>query len=380
MKVHLTKEQQREARTEIAAALAESARQLAQSAANFGQEEEPLWHSQSLPYHASSPHRVTPSTTHSLPTAAMYSKRQLFPSHSSSALISSREFYGSRPSFPRAVPTASLDRPRNTASLDRPTYYERPRRDSIGQRSQPESPLTFSISSPSQKSLASNYEYAPGNYPGSQVHLSRSPHYLRNYHSSSAVTEPGLKMPHSQSQVSLDYVHSPPYPATDQFQYQNGHYPPPLVAHEPASAVRSLDFSHHNSKLPLNLNGMTSPASYPSNLPSRLEELRYRLDSDLRMDLKTNTESDSNSSTLRASSHSDNKDRLSRLSEKSEQMDSENEAEATTTTQENGGGGLSSLAGRQDDVELGSGVDKRAELLSVASSAKVVRAIKFYWY
>lgn len=370
MKVHLTKEQEREARTEIAAALAESARQLAQSAANFGQEEEPLWHSQSLPYHTSSPHRVSLSTTHSLPTTAMYSKRQLFPSHSSSALTTSREFNNSRPTLPKAVPTASLDRPRNTASLDRPAYYDRPRRDSNGRRSQPESPLTFSISSPSQKSLASNYEYAPGNYPGSQVHLARSPHYLRNYHSNSGFNEPGIEMTSSQSQVSLDYVHNPSH---NNYQYQNGHYP---LSREPASAV-SLDFHLPKSKLPLN--GMTTPASYPSNLPSRLEEIRSRLDSDLKVELRSGTEtSDSNSSTLKASSHSDNKDRLSRLSEKSEQMESETDGEISTQDKDSVNRTISSSSTvqerRQRNKGASNGDDRMSELgPSLASGIKMVR-------
>ena len=117
VKVHLGQEQP--AHFQIAAALAESARQLAQSAANFEQED--TW--------ASSTHH-SPRSNLSSPRGSMTaglhhpssfsslrgyhpSRRQLFSNHSAAA--QSREH-----SAMFRDPIASLDRPANLVSLDRP--------------------------------------------------------------------------------------------------------------------------------------------------------------------------------------------------------------------------------------------------------------------
>ncbi len=123
-------ENDHETRKEIAAALAESARQLAQSAADFDQEDSYSVHgrrsSSQLSYRSS-----------------MASRRQLFPNSSSVSLGHDRSY------SPMTPPTVSLDRPR---TLERPhntfpTRGEVARRNSLTRAPPPESPLRISHSS-----------------------------------------------------------------------------------------------------------------------------------------------------------------------------------------------------------------------------------------
>ena len=108
VKVHLGQEEADPC--QIAAALAESARQLAQSAANFEQEEE--WNSHS-PYYARSSSRGSVS----VPQHPHLSRRQLFSNNSTPVL--QRDNQNPLPVL-RPGPTVSLDRPGPTVSLDRP--------------------------------------------------------------------------------------------------------------------------------------------------------------------------------------------------------------------------------------------------------------------
>ena len=123
VKVHL--DQEKAARCQIAAALAESARQLAQSAANFEQEDDLMSYLQ-------------------YPT----SRRQLFPNH-----YSSRGYQ---------VPMASLDSPGNMANLDRvgkiaslDRVKDRKRRNSITSHMsfKSDSPLSISRNYPISRPL-----------------------------------------------------------------------------------------------------------------------------------------------------------------------------------------------------------------------------------
>lgn len=328
VKVHLCNEEEKETRSEIAAALAESARQLAQSAANFGQEEEEeewqrrVWHSKSLPYnsHSSLNSRTALGTTHSLPLHS--NKRKLVSSYSSANLPPSNRDPG-LPSYAHAPPTASLDRPRHMVSLDHPITaghaYENYRRNSLSHRyPPPESPLTIShnsrLSSPSQRSLSSNSEYAPAHHHNMPLPVHLRPHRLL----SRRVSEPGERMGVYQSHIpmSMGHVHS------DTSRTPNG---------SKHLSVASLDF---NSPKPQSershisrLNGMRDPACSP-DLQTQLEDLNVRLESVDHSGVHNGNGSDSNTSTLRGSSHSgtlDTKNRLSRLSEQSEHNENDSE-------------------------------------------------------
>ena len=339
VKVHFCNEQEREARSEIAAALAESARQLAQSAANFDQEEEDEerqrrgWYSKSLPHHSHSslPHRLQLGTTHSLPLHC--NKRRLFSSYSSTnlPLPHSREHVYT-PNLPSSSghtpPIASLDRPRHMVSIDHPNSahypYENYRRNSLSQRHHPhppESPLMLSqngrLSSPSQRSLSSNSEYAPGHYhnPPLPVHL--RPQRLL----SRRVSEPGdgRQDVHYQNHnpAFLNHTHS------SRLRGVNG---------SRQLSVASLDFHSPKSQSQKShvprLNGITNPSYSNHDLRSQFEDVGFRQELLDVNGMRNENGSDSNTSTLCGSSHSstlDNKNRLSRVSEKSEHNENENE-------------------------------------------------------
>ncbi len=106
VKVHL--EQNKPPPSQIAAALAESARQLAQSAANFEQEDQWAGNQQWPRSNLSSPRPA--GHTHSVHYNSI-SRRQLFPNHSSSLLMM-------REDHPHIMPIANINRHGNTASLD----------------------------------------------------------------------------------------------------------------------------------------------------------------------------------------------------------------------------------------------------------------------
>ncbi len=119
VKVHL--EQDNTAPFQIAAALAESARQLAQSAANFEQEDSLAgpYHPHHHPsLHHPSLHHSRISLSSSRPSSSSYhhtpSRRKLFTNHSSSAVLQ-----GHHPA-PLPLPLVSLDRPGHTLNLDKP--------------------------------------------------------------------------------------------------------------------------------------------------------------------------------------------------------------------------------------------------------------------
>lgn len=113
MDVNVHLDQEKVAPFEIAAALAESARQLAQSAANFEQEDG--WMSHRSPFHYSRPGSNLSSPRASISGSSnashAISRRQLFSNHSSSALFREQQ---------NSFPMVSLDRPGNAVSLDRP--------------------------------------------------------------------------------------------------------------------------------------------------------------------------------------------------------------------------------------------------------------------
>ena len=356
MKVHLYNEEEREARSEIAAALAESARQLAQSAANFDQEEEKEerqrrgWHSKSLPHnsHSSSlPYRTSLGTTHSLPLHS--NKRKLFSSYSSSNLPPYNRELAHTPNLPSSghhtPPTASLDRPRHMVCADHPAYhaYENYRRNSAGHHRAPppESPLTVGqqnsrLSSPSQRSLSSNSEYTPSHYHN----MSLPPVHLRTHRLlSRRVSEPGVV---SEGMGGAYQNHNPAFLGHIHSTRLGGVNSSPL-------SVASLDFhspksQSQKSQVP-RLNGMTYPVFGNHELH---EDGSYRLESLEVGGMRNENGSDSNTSTLCGSSHSstlDNKNRLSRVSEKSEH--NENDVEQKNDREGGNNQGLSS-----DEEEL----------------------------
>ena len=333
VKVHLCNEQEREARSEIAAALAESARQLAQSAANFDQEEEEEgrqrrgWYSKSLPRHSHSslPHRSLLGTTHSLPLHS--NKRRLFSSYSSTNLplpYARDQVY--TPNLPSSSghtpPVASLDHPRHVVSVDHPNSahhpYEIYRRNSLSQRHHPpppESPLMLSqqnsrLSSPSQRSLSSNSEYAPGHYHNPPLPIHLRPQRLL----SRRVSEPGDGRQgiiyQNQNPPFLNHVHS------SRLRGASGSRQP---------SVANLDFHSPKSQSQKShvprLNGITNPSYSSHELRNQLEDADFRQELLDGTGMRNENGSDSNTSTLCGSSHSstlDNKNRLSRVSEKSE--------------------------------------------------------------
>ena len=344
VKVHLCNEQEREARSEIAAALAESARQLAQSAANFDQEEEEEerqrrgWYSKSLPHHSHSslPHRSLLGTTHSLPLHS--NKRRLFSSYSSTNLpLPYTREHVYTPNLPSSSghtpPVASLDRPRHMVSIDHPNSahypYEIYRRNSLSQWHHPpppESPLTLSqngqLSSPSQRSLSSNSEYAPGHYHNPLLPVHLRPQRLL----SRRVSEPGDGRQgvvyQNHNPAVLNHIHS------GRLRGVNGSRQP---------SVASLDFNSPKSQSQKShvsrLNGITNPSYSNHELQNQLEDVGFRQESLDGSGMRNENGSDSNTSTLCGSSHSstlDNKNRLSRVSEKSEHNENDNEQRINT--------------------------------------------------
>ena len=337
MKVHLCNEQEREARSEIAAALAESARQLAQSAANFDQEEEEEerqrrgWYSKSLPHnsHSSLPLRPMLGTTHSLPLHS--NKRRLFSSYSSTNLPPHGREYVYTPNLPSSSghtpPMASLDRPRHMVSVDHPSSthypYENYRRNSLSQRypPPPESPLTLSqngrLSSPSQRSLSSNSEYAPGYYHNAPLPVHLRPQRLL----SRRVSEPGDGL-----QGSVYQNHNPAFLAhvhSSRLRAVNGTRQLTVASldfHSPKSQSQKSHVPHPN--------GITNPSYSHHDLGNQLEDVGFRQESLDVGGMRNENGSDSNTSTLCGSSHSstlDNKNRLSRVSEKSEHNENDSE-------------------------------------------------------
>ena len=346
MKVHLCNEEEREARSEIAAALAESARQLAQSAANFDQEEleerqRKGWHSKSLPHNSSLPYRTSLGTTHSLPLHS--NKRKMFSSYSSTNLPPHGREHVYTPNLPSSghtPPMASLDRPRHTVSTDHPNAtgyhaYDNYKRNGFGYHpTPPESPLNSRrgsrLSSPSGRSLSSSSEYAPGHYhngPLPPVHM--RPHRLL----SRRVSEPGgvnEGVYQHHNPVFLGHVHS------GRVRSVNGSNP---------LAIASLDFNSpkpqsQKTNIP-RLNGMTNPALGNQELRSQLlvDDVGFRHDLLEVGGMRNENGSDSNNSTLCGSSHSstlDNNNRLSRVSEKSEHNENENDNEQKDSQEDNG--------------------------------------------
>ncbi len=130
--VHLGAENDHETRKEIAAALAESARKLAQSAADFDQED-------------SYSHHGRRSSSQLSYRSSLQSRRQLFPTHSSSVSLSQDHTHCHTP-----LPTVSLDRPRMMETQK--SHNTLPSRRSSLTRAPPsESPLRIS-----QRSLNSD--------------------------------------------------------------------------------------------------------------------------------------------------------------------------------------------------------------------------------
>ena len=345
VKVHLCNEEEREARTEIAAALAESARQLAQSAANFDQEEleerqKRGWYSKSLPHysHSSLPYRTTLGTTHSLPLHS--NKRKLFPSYSSTNLPPhSREhvYTPTLPSSGHTPPTASLDHPRHMVSTDHPyAAYDYYRKNSFNHRPPPpESPLSSRqnsrLSSPSGRSQSSNLEYGPGHYhnlPLPPVHV--RPHRVL----SRRVSEPGCV---GDGAGGLYQNHNPAFLSHVHFNRQRG-----VMAANPL-AVASLDFNSPKSQsqkshIPRS-NGMTNPIPNDQDLQAQLlGDVNFRRDLLEVGGMRNENGSDSNNSTLCGSSHSstmENKNRLSRVSEKSEHNENETDSDQKAHQRDN---------------------------------------------
>ncbi len=140
--VHLGADNDHETRKEIAAALAESARKLAQSAADFDQED------------SYSQHYSRRSSSQLSHRSSLQSRRQLFPTQSSSVSLTHDHTHA-------PLPTVSLDRPRTTEQQRShntlPTRTEVSRRHSLTRAPPPESPLRIS-----QRSL--NSDFNPGTY------------------------------------------------------------------------------------------------------------------------------------------------------------------------------------------------------------------------
>lgn len=311
-------EQDYEARKEIAAALAESARKLAQSAANFGQEEE-----ESFRHH---PHRQLSLRGYS--QSAIHSKRQPFTGQSSPLWLDHDS--GTNVSLsPSGVPCVSLDRP---TSFDRPhhtTHSELIRCNSVSRAPPPESPLRISHSRySSQRSLS--LEGAPSDHPKLPIHIQ-----THRVHSAMSL---------NQREASLDNLHkssSPPFvhPSHDHAfpsRPKPKHCPSPSTQVPPSSLTASLDFHEQKNQISPEeespdtiylVKEIQSPKSY-SYL--RMDGIHSVLESDHGVspdsgmgngDYGTGTES--SCSTLKSLSHRDKKDRLSRLSEKSEYLEGE---------------------------------------------------------
>ena len=321
--------------------MAESARKLAQSAANFGQDEEDSLHNH--------PHRSNSqlSSRRFSQPSSLQSRRQLFPSHSSSVLLG-HEGGTSRSFSPGGLPSVSLDRPRNVATLERPHHTfpirsELSRRNSLTRAPPPESPLRISHNSySSQRSLS--HEGHPVNYQRLPVHMRAHRVQSADSHMSDRGVSP------SQKEVSLDNLHNSPSPP---FGHPYNAFPrpdledspPPSILTLPPSLTASLDFSRQERISPQAtspdgsthvVRGIHSPRSY-SHL--RMDCLHSVLESDHGIspdsgmgngDYGTGTES--SSSTLKSSTHVEKKDRLSRLSEKSEYLDGEEGEDSTDHT------------------------------------------------
>ena len=247
-------------------------------------------------------------------------------------------------------PMASLDHPRHMVSVDYPNSahypYEIYRRNSFSQRHHPpppESPLTLSqngqLSSPSQRSLSSNSEYAPGHYHNPPLPIHLRPQRLL----SRRVSEPGDGRPgvayQNHNPVFLNHIHS------SRLRGVNG---------SRQLSVANLDF--HSPKLQSQkshvprLNGITNPSFSNHELRNQLEDIGFRQDPLDGSGMRNENGSDSNTSTLCGSSHSstlDNKNRLSRVSEKSEHNENDSEQKMNTDQDEQ-----SSLCGEEGVNDL----------------------------
>ena len=304
--VHLGAENDPETRKEIVAALAESARKLAQSAANFDQEDSYSMHSRSQRSSSQLSHR-----------GSLQSRRQLFPAHSSSISLG-HEGGGYRSYSPVGPPTVSLDR----RNLERPhhtfpTRSELVRRNSLSRAPPPESPLRISHSKyPSQRSLGSE-----------KSSTAKLPAHMRVHRFRSLDDQTSAL---SQREVSLDNLHnspSPPHPLTLSPRTILEDNSPVTILNPPPNQVSaSLDFSGMERSLNSSPDGVRSfsgPHSPRSHLYGRCDGVHFTMESDHGVspdsgmgngDYGTGTES--SSSTLR-SSQVEKRDRLSRLSEKS---------------------------------------------------------------
>ncbi len=220
-------------------------------------------------------------------------------------------------------------------SVDHPNSahypYEIYRRNSLSQRPHPpppESPLTLSqngqLRSPSQRSLSSNSEYAPGHYQNPPLPIHLRPQRLL----SRRVSEPG-----DGRQGVVYQNHSPPFLNHVQSSRLRG------VNGSGQLSVANLDFhspksQSQKSHIP-RLNGITNPSYSNHELRNQLEDVGFRQESLDGIGMRNENGSDSNTSTLCGSSHSstlDNKNRLSRVSEKSEH--NENDEQRVNTDQE----------------------------------------------
>ena len=230
-------------------------------------------------------------------------------------------------------PVASLDRPRHMVSVDHPNSahypYEIYRRNSLSQRHHPpppESPLTLSqngqLSSPSQRSLSSNSECAPGHYHNPPLPAHLRPQRLL----SRRVSEPGDGRQgvvyQNHNPAFFNHMHS------GRLRGGNGSRQP---------SVASLDFNSPKSQSQKShvprLNGITNPSYSNHELRNQLEDVGFRQESLDGSGMRNENGSDSNTSTLCGSSHSstlDNKNRLSRVSEKSEHNENDNEQRVNT--------------------------------------------------
>ena len=184
VKVHL--DQEKTAPFQIAAALAESARQLAQSAANFEQEESlsGSFHHHHPPLHLS---RSSLSSRHSAapppaPAGSYHhqhnalSRRRLFSNHSSSALLNYNHSssallnhnHSSSALLNTPLPLVSLDRPGDTVSLDKPRMATTTQSLS---RTRGQSQWTRRNSTSSSKSFNSDSVVPLGLTPAQRQHL-----------------------------------------------------------------------------------------------------------------------------------------------------------------------------------------------------------------